>query len=463
MRACWITQLIAVTSLSFGLHGLHAQSSDALLQKLVEKGILTTQEAKDLEKEAKSGVKKDIARGMGMPDWVTSIRLSGDFRGRFEQNAASNDAYFDRNRYRYRARLGLTTTLLDNFELGLRLASGNPVTSPGGTLVGGSPVTANQDLNSLESRKFIWLDAAYAKWTAIKTDDWTLSGTIGKMDNPFLLSNMVFDYDVNPEGAALQLAHKLGDKHDLKANAGIFVLDELNQGNPSGSTLPTGVKVSSSHDPFFYGGQTLVQSRWTPAFETSLGVALFSIESRDSLSAKAQPFYNAGNSRDTNGFLAHGFLPVIGMASATYSLGSFVFYPGAFPIKVSGEFMHNTQAPDHNEGWRVGLTLGKAGKRRAWELGYRYQQLEADAWFDALVDDDNGAFYAGGNPQLTGTGRANGWFGGTNVKGHQVVAIYSFTDFLNLSLTFYSNDAIVEAPAETSSATHFMADLNWRF
>ena len=283
------------------------------------------------------------------------------------------------------------------------------------------------------------------------------------MDNPFQLSNMVWDGDINPEGAALQLSRKINDQHEAKFNAAVFVLDELNQGNPSGSTLATGVHVTASRDPYVYGGQALLQSKWTPSFETSLGAAAFVIDNKESLSAKAQPFYNAGNTRDTNGFLAHGFAPVIGTASATYSLSKFPGYPGAFPIKLAGEFMHNTDAPDHNEGWRVGMTLGKAGKRHAWELTYRYQRLEADAWFDALVDDDNGAFFANGNPQLNGTGRANGWFGGTNVKGHQVIGAYSMTDFLNLSLIFYSNDLIIEAPGQKSDATHFMVDLNWRF
>ena len=100
-------------------------------------------------------------------------------------------------------------------------------------------------------------------------------------------------------------------------------------------------------------------------------------------------------------------------------------------------------------------------------LYYRYQRLEADAWFDALVDDDNGAFYGAGNPQLAGTGKVNGWFGGTNTKGHQIVATYSFTDFLNFTFIYYLNEAIIDAPAsaaDTRSKTgHFMADLNWKF
>lgn len=107
--------------------------------------------------------------------------------------------------------------------------------------------------------------------------------------------------------------------------------------------------------------------------------------------------------------------------------------------------------------------MGKGGKKGTWELNYRYQRLESDAWLDALVDDDNGAYYAAGNPQLVGTGKTSGWFGGTNVRGHLVQASYFFTDYLNLSFTYYLNDLIINAPGQPSDASHFMADLMWKF
>jgi hypothetical protein len=437
--------------------------SDALLQKLVQKGILTTHEAEELGKESKEEARKDWVAGAGMPDWIKGMKLYGDFRGRFEQNNADNDLYTDRNRYRYRLRLGATVSMLDNFEIGFRVASGNPQTNPGGTLVGGSPVTANQDLNSLESRKFLWIDAAYAKWAAIKNDTFTLTGTIGKMDNPFQLSNMVYDYDINPEGAALQAIYNIDQKHTLKGIAAFFVLDELNQGNPTGATLPAGTNINGSHDPYLWGAQAVLESKWTKQFDTSVGAAVFVIDDREALSAKAQPFYNAGNSRDANGFLKYNYNPIIGSAAATYKFDSAPLYPGQFPIKLTGEYMNNPAAPSDNEAWRVGITIGKAGKKGQWEINYRYQRLEADAWFDALVDDDNGGFYGTGNPQLAGTGRTSGWFGGTNVKGHQVIATYSFTDFLNFTFIYYDNELIINAPGQKSDAGHFMADLNWRF
>ena len=436
------------------------QSVDKLLHKLVEKGVLSEQDAADLgkETEAEDAKKfdKQYARKTGLPDWVTSFKWSGDFRGRYEEQNAQDADFHVRDRYRIRARLGAYIGMADHFEVGIRLATGNPQTNPGGTLVGGQPITANQDLNSLESRKFIWLDAAYARWTPYDNGVWLASATIGKMDNPFQLSNMIWDYDIDPEGGALKLARGLGEHHTVSATGAFFVLDELNQSNPDGA--PT------SHDPYVAGIQTLWDAKWTPQIESSLGVTMFAINSHDALSAKQQPFYNAGNTRDPKTFaLKYDFNPIIGTASFTYKLNCVPFYQGPFPIRPTFEYMENPGAPRNNVGYRAGIYIGKAGKKGNWEIDYRYQRLEADAWFDALTDDDNNAFFAKGNPQLIGTGKSEGIFGGTNIKGHWIAATYSFTDFLNGSTYFYLNDTIINAPGKSGDAEHFMAELNFKF
>ena len=67
---------------------------------------------------------------------------------------------------------------------------------------------------------------------------------------------------------------------------------------------------------------------------------------------------------------------------------------------------------------------------------------------------------------------AGGFFGGTNIKGHLVKATYNFTDYLNMSMTFYLNDLInrplagvgaLAAAGNTSGAGHFMIDMMWKF
>jgi hypothetical protein len=436
---------------------LHAQSTDALLNKLVEKGILTVKEANELREEADKNFSEAYSVKSGMPDWVTALKFNGDFRGRFEQNNAESDLYHTRDRFRYRVRFGVTASMIDNFDIGFRLASGNPQTVTGGTLVGGQPITANTDLGSLESRKFVWVDNAFARWTPLNNADWMASAVIGKFDNPFQLSNMIYDYDIEPEGGALQLSRNFCDIHVLKGVAAFFVLDEINQGV---GTVPS---INPEHDPFLYGGQMWLESHWATNFDTSLGVAVMNIAYKDSLSALAQPFYNSGNTRLTNGVLKYNYNPIIGTAAATFWLDQVPFYSGRFPIKLLGEYMVNPAAPANNTAWRSGIDIGRGARKNTWEIFYRYQDLEADSWFDAMVDDDNGAFYAAGNPQLVGTGKASGWFGGTNVRGHLVQFNYFFTDYLNFAFTWYRNDLIIGNPTQPSTAGHFMTDLMWRF
>ena len=91
--------LLASASL---INSARGQAADALIDKLVEKGILTVKEANQLREESDKGFTSAYSVKSGLPDWVTSMKLNGDFRGRFEQTAAENPAYVDRNRFRYR-------------------------------------------------------------------------------------------------------------------------------------------------------------------------------------------------------------------------------------------------------------------------------------------------------------------------------------------------------------------------
>src|ERR1035437_10087650 len=85
-----------------------AQASDALLDKLVDKGILTVKEANELRQESDKGFTQAYQVKSGMPDWVSSLKFNGDFRGRMEGFYASHPGWTDRTRYRYRLRFGIT-------------------------------------------------------------------------------------------------------------------------------------------------------------------------------------------------------------------------------------------------------------------------------------------------------------------------------------------------------------------
>ena len=92
----------------------NAQSADSLIETLVDKGILTVGEAQELRDQADNDFKTTFQSKTGMPDWVTGYKVSGDFRGRFDQVTSENNLNNDRARLRYRLRFGVAGNMLDN-------------------------------------------------------------------------------------------------------------------------------------------------------------------------------------------------------------------------------------------------------------------------------------------------------------------------------------------------------------
>ena len=184
-----------------------------------------------------------------------------------------------------------------------------------------------------------------------------------------------------------------------------------------------------------YGGQLFWDAKWTPGLARRSAFRLTTLLTRENLSTAYDT--NLGNTLVPGGTaFTYNFNPIVASGSVTYTLDSFPLYPGAFPIKLAGEYMNNPGAPSNNEGWWGGITLGKSGKKGTWDLSYRYQRLEADAWWDQIVDDDNAAAFP------TSTPRRAGLAGGTNIKGHLVKFNYSISDSLTFSFTCYMNDLI---------------------
>jgi hypothetical protein len=430
-----------------------AQSADVLADKLVEKGILTADEAKQLKAESAkasaASFDKAFSAKVGTPDWITSYKLGGDFRGRFDDIMSDNNKLVERDRLRYRLRVGLVVNMKDDLQAGFRLMSGD---APAAAGFGGNPLSGNATMQDNGTKKFIYIDQAYGKWSPVNNDTWLVTGTFGKMEQPFALSPMVFDQDLTPEGGALQATYKINDRHSIAFNGAAFALDE---------------ESSSSLDPFLFGAQVLWNAKWTPKLASSLGIAYLDITSKENLLSSASTnntvtYVNQGNTRGgTAGMvLTYFYNPFVVSGSVTYTLDKFPLYKGAFPIKLAGEFMDNTAVSRNNSGYWGGVTLGKAAKKGSWDISYRYQVLEADAWYDQLVDDDNLGYYqAAAFP-----GQKAGVYGGTNVKGHLIKADYAVTDALTLSLTCYLNSLINPGPANSQSGvTRIMADVMWKF
>ncbi|MEY4384742.1 MAG: hypothetical protein RLY20_25 [Verrucomicrobiota bacterium] len=414
-----------------------AQSSDALLNKLVEKGILNAEEAKQLKAESDKNFTTALSTKNGMPEWVTALKFNGDFRGRYDSINPGNDLAVDRSRWRYRARFGFVATIKDDLELGLRLGSGG---IDSGVSTGTSPLAMNQTFQNNGSKKGIFLDQAYGKWSPLHTADWKGSLIFGKMEDPFVFSEVGqgLDSDYTPEGGALTLERKLSDSQTVRWINGAFILDEIS---------------SSSADPYLVGTQLRLDSKWSQHVSSSVGVMLFSFSNVDKLSNGSVPNVNVGNTRyipsgtnQANAIPLYHFNPILADASVGYLFDRAPLYKGAFPVKLVGTYLVNPAAPSSadNHGWSAGFILGKAGKRGTWEFDYSYKWLGANSIWEEVVDDDFGAYWATNAGYNFDAKDASGYFTGTNVRGHVTKLSYSPTDCLTLSLKWYLTSLINE-------------------
>lgn len=414
-----------------------AQSNDALIDKLVSKGILTVKEANELREEADKGFSQALQVKNGMPDWVDSLKLNGDLRGRYEGIFA--DPSVDRNRFRYRMRFGAVALLKDQFEVGLRLTSSEAAS--GGS--GGDPISGNTTMTSNGSKKLIYLDLAYGKWTPINNADWNTTFTLGKMENPFVFSDMIFDGDYTPEGAAQQFGYNINNNHSLKLNVGEFAIYE---------------DSGKYHDTYMFGGQLRWEAKWAPKMQSSMGIGGLALSDSDLLLTTSVPNQNYGNERNASGQLVNSYNPIVVDGSVTYNLDSFPMYVGQFPIKLAGDYLNNPAADKAAEGYSLGMTFGKSGKKGLWELSYRWKELQGDAWYEEVVDSDFGAYYTA----ATTRGSA-GYRAGTNVRGHIVKASYSPYDSVTLGITYFLTEIIDQPTASSVDTGRLQVDASFKF
>lgn len=126
------------------------------------------------------------------------ISFSGDVRVRAEPFfGGPSDQSLDRVRERIRVRFNALAELGSQFRTGITLASGDL----------NDPTSTNQNLTGFYSRKPIALDQAFVEFTPKRFKPLTLVG--GKFRYPWYNTELTWDKDLNPEGAAETLAFKV--------------------------------------------------------------------------------------------------------------------------------------------------------------------------------------------------------------------------------------------------------------
>ncbi|MDH7600116.1 MAG: putative porin, partial [Sedimentisphaerales bacterium] len=325
--------------------------------------------------------------------WAQAIGLSGDLRYRHEW--IDQEDKDDRHRHRIRLRLNVSAKVNEQWDAGLRLATGSK----------GDPVSTNQDLGQAFSDKPVWLDAAYASYHPDSVKG--LNITAGKADVPFYAAGrnqLIWDHDLTPEGICAQYGLELAPKSKLLLTAGGFwVAENATEADPALWGIQGYLQQS-------IGTATLVAGLSYYNFTHLKGYTALNREWDGSTTNK---FF--GNS-STGGRFANDYdlLEVFGQLDMNLA---------GIPISTFGTYVINTATEAgfyEDTGWLIGLKVNKASEPGSWELSYDYRDIGADAVVGQFNDSD----FIGG---------------GTDGKGHRFSAAYQWAKNVQLGLTYYNN------------------------
>jgi len=357
--------------------------------------------------ETKASLKDEGSLSLNLPGWVEKTKLKGDLRLRYQSgDRHTGGRKVDRNRFRYRLRLGLVSQVTDKVEVGFGLATG-----------GDDPRSTNETMENGFDTPEIQLDYAYVSY---KATPWlTLTG--GKIKNPLWRpTDLLWDSDIRPEGAAIQFKQKM-ENIELFVNGGAFVLDEWK---------------NNEHDPFMF----VVQ----PGYKLNLGDSAYlknaltyyeftnleeGVKSGDTIGSN-----RAGtNSSDVD----FDIIAVSAELGAKTSIDAIPF------AALFGEYVNNTGTSDEDTGYLAGIKFGhkKVKKTKQWQVKVLYRELEQDAWFDGFPDSDS-------------------YGGDTGVEGYELVLKYGLTKNISLALDYYSMEKI-NGPSLGEDL--LQVDLNFKF
>jgi len=445
-------------------------------------GVVKRQMVEEIRQEVMDqAVAENWAAPRTFPDWVSRLKLFGDVRFRYEGtfyptngtngndntgafpnfNAINTGAPFDvtgtvfspqlnvdqdRERVRLRARLGLGADLGEGFTAGLRLATGDS----------NSPVSQNQSMGAAGSgqggnfgKYALWLDRAFLRYEFGPAPARAGSLTIGRFDNPFFATSMLWADDLGFDGAVAQGRYELWEGMTPFAAAGVFPV--FNTDLNFGTNQPAKFK---SEDKWLEAAQLGADWQVTRDVAVRAGAAYYDFQNiAGKLSAPFIPLTSSdsGNTdanrpafaQKGNTYMAlRNIVPSVlnnygtinqwqyfGLATPFRELavtgrvdytrfepfqvsliGEYVqniaFHRGATGRKAVNNFATTTSADETapfaggNKGWTVSLKFGAAALEKRWDwnasVGYRY--LESDAVVDGFNDSD----FGGGGTNLQG-------------------------------------------------------------
>ncbi len=490
---------LAVLVAGATVHAAEAPSNIELIKILVDKGIISVDEAKkiiadenvkkepssntlrvthvpaavrdDIAAKVREGVKADVTKevlskakteGWGIagaqPEWLRKIKLSGDFRLRVQQDTFGSDnaalsvidyqvvnekgsrtkaadkAFIntteDRMRVRDRLRLQVDAKINDAVNFYTRIATGNAL----------DPVSTNQTLGNYGEKQSIALDQAYAVG---KFFDEQLQIKLGRMPNPFMASDLVWDADLGFEGATSSWT-----VYSLKSSGAGVIASFL------AGAFPIQEVELSPQDKWLYSLEASLTWQQSNTNKLRAAVGYFAYDNivgeKNALDSKLTDYSAPKNMQRGNSVfnIRNSSAPssadeLFGLASEFNNLDLTLSYDvpasqGRHLIVTAdyvtnlgydsdrvASLMNDAAYAKQIDGYKVDVLWGvpKAFKRGEWNVNIAYRHLERDAVLDAFTDSDF-------------------LLGGTDNKGFVLSGEYSVLDNTNIKLSFLSASSI---------------------
>ena len=420
---------------------------------------LTPQVTNQVVSEALSN--DSLARSL--PDWVRRMRWSGDLRLRGQSDTFASDNFAnsyidvlaindkggftragvsgfantteDRQRLRVRARLGFDVELGYGWTAGARMTTGNNLRDA---------VSTNQTLGSYGGRYTVGFDQAWVRWTGTnRTNRQALAVTGGRMGNPWLSSDLVWDQDLMFEGVAANYRYSFSRDDAFARNwfltAGGFPLQEIELSN---------------QDKWLFGGQTGLDWKTLGGSRFRFGAAYYDFVhvsgvrnafNSTLLDYTAPVFAQRGNTLfdihndggATNLLALAGEYQIVDVtANLDFPIGT------AHRLSFNADVVQNIgydredvfersgiDAEERTRGYQGEIAFGSTrfNERHAWRASLAYRYLERDAVLDAFTDSDFR-------------------LGGTDVKGFILGLDFAFSPRAYTRLRYLSGNEIDGAP-----------------
>ncbi|MEM6885850.1 MAG: putative porin [Verrucomicrobiota bacterium] len=437
----WAMALIAAGAFSIGT--TFASDGGPLVDALVKKGVLSAQEGEEIRMEMQQAY---MGTTGGMLSWgnsaVKGVKLYGDIRLRYQWDDANGGGTVDdeRQRLRYRMRIGADYQFADNFRAGMRFETGAGNNTTNNTFGDGG----NGPFDDTGDALLVGL--AYLTY---ENDDIFGSGlvdnveiTLGKMKNQFMIDGAFWDSDINPEGAyqAVSWDGVFVDNFDITLRTAQYIM--------TGDDREGGARNRGDGRDKWHG---MYKAQMQMDYEYS-NKSKFSV---------APMFLYADGLPSSIDFRGPGAAPLAAGTFNRQHTYTVLMLPMEYKFKAFGQsnklkatYGVNLSAEDGDNGGngqfaQIGYKIGSAKKKGSWQIDTDFRYLEEDSMPNYIV---NSNFYSPGGNQRTGA------------YGYMVSARYALTDNITVTGTWFHAYAIEnDSPFGDEESQIIQADLNWKF